>query len=150
MKKADMYLNMFFMILSVLAFVTGLGYPYSTENGPGPGFFPVWISALLFVFASVNLLLILRSSKDGDMPFFAKPSNRARVAVFFCSILLYIIAVTYLGLLISTLLYAVAVYRLFDHFSWRQTLLPAAGTVAFIYLVFFQLLRLRLPVGFWH
>ena len=151
MKKADLYFSIFLAGLSVFTFVEGRGYPYIFRGAPGSGFFPVWISVLLFALALVNIYKIVKSLKrEEDKKFFAGNSQRNRMLIFFVSLLVYILLITYLGMLVATFLYALFVYKLFDRFSWKSTLPPAIGIVVFVYLIFNRVLGLRLPVGFWN
>ena len=147
MKKADLYFTIFLLVLSCFTFVEGLGYPYERRGDLGSGFFPVWISILLFVLALANVFQIARSLKAGDKLFFASKTHRARVAVFFVSLIVYILAITYLGMLVATFLYSLFVYKIFDKFTWKGTLPPAIGLVIFIYVTFNLVLGLRLPAG---
>ena len=148
MKKADLYFTLFLLALSAFTFVEGLGYPYEFRGGLGSGFFPVWISVLLFVLSLINALKILRSLKKEDKRFFVSKTHRDRVALFLLSLLVYVVAITYLGILSATLLYALFVYKIFDGFTWKSTLPPAIGLVVFIYVTFHLVLGLRLPAGF--
>ena len=151
MKKADLYFSIFLLALSVFTFVGGWGYPYTYRGAVGSGFFPVWMSALLFVLSLVNFIKIARSFKTGeDKKFFAGKTHRARAVIFLVSFLVYIIAITYLGMFVATFLFALFVYKIFDKFTWKATLPPALGLVVFVHVVFNIVLGLRLPVGFWN
>lgn len=150
MKKADLYFSIFLMALSVFTFAEGWRYPYIHRNNIGSGFFPVWISVLLFILSLANTVKIVRSLKEGDKLFFTSKTHCARVAVFFISLLVYILGIVYLGILLATFLYAIFIYKIFDKYSWKSTLPPAIGLVAFVYLIFNLVLGLRLPAGFWN
>ena len=151
MIKADLYFNIFLLGLSIFAFVEGMGYPYMHRGVIGSGFFPVWMSAFLFILSLVNIIKILRSFKTGeDKKFFTSKNHRTRIVVFFISLIVYIIAITYLGMLVATLLYALFVYKIFDKFTWKATLPPAVGIVVCVYVIFYLVLGLRLPVGLWN
>ena len=151
MKKADLYFNIFLVALSVFAFVEALSFPYFARGSLGAGFFPRWISAFLFFLAIANTVKIVISiKKDGDsIPFFGDASKRNRVLVFYLTLIPYIVAISYIGLIPATLIYAIGLYRLFDKFSWKATVPPAIGLVVFIYLVFVLALGVRMPRPIW-
>jgi hypothetical protein len=151
MKKADLYFSIFLVALSVFTFVEGLEYPYRAKNGWGAGFYPIWVSVLLFILALVNVIKIAVSIKKtgDDKLFFVDKNHRARVGIFYLSLILYIVALSYIGILLATLIYAILIYRFFDKFTWKATVPPAIGLVAFIYLIFSVVLGLRLPTAFW-
>lgn len=151
MKKGDLYFSIFLVAFSVFTFIQGLGYTYRVKNGWGAGFYPVWISLFLFILALVNVVKIILSMKknDADKRFFADKNHRSRVFVFYLSLVLYVVAISYLGILVATFMYAVVIYKFFDKFTWKATLPPAIGLVVFIYLIFNLILGLRLPTAFW-
>ncbi len=151
MKRADFYFSLALIGLSIFTFVEGTGYRYYHRRSPGSGFFPIWLSVLLFVLALANCIKIVRSSKTGaDKHFFASASHRNRVIVFFIALLLYIVGISYLGMLLATFILALFTYKIFDRFSWRSSLPTAIGLVVFIHLIFNLILGLRLPTGVWN
>lgn len=151
MKKTDLWFSVFLLALSVFTFSEGMHYPFMHRRSPGSGFFPVWMSVLLFVLALANAIKIAASlRKGGDKPLFASASHRNRVIVFFMVLMLYIVGITHLGMLTATFLLAVFVYKVFDKFTWKSSLPTAVGIVVFVYLIFNVVLGLRLPTGFWN
>lgn len=150
MKKANIYMNVFLMALSVLFFTIALKYPYNFKGTAGPGVFPIWLSVGLFVLSGVDMLKTLKNSKgENGEPFFADKTARNRVIIFYISLLVFVAAINILGVYIATFLYCVWVYRIFDKFTWKATLPTAVGVCLFVCLVFYELLQLRLPMGFW-
>jgi|GEM_PF-2625552 len=151
MIKADFFFNIFLFALSIFTFSEGLKYPYEFRGIIGSGFFPVWMSVIMFFLTLANLakITVLLKKNDCATSFFASETARNRVAIFFLSMIVYVFAITYLGMYVATFLYALFVYKIFDRFSWKSTLPPAIGLVVFVYLIFNVLLGLNLPAGFW-
>lgn len=148
MKKVDLGFNIFLLAVSIFTFVEGLSYPYIYRRNLGSGFFPVWISVLLFILALANTVkIVLAMRKEADKPFFISKTHMVRVSIFFVSLFLYILGIVYLGMLLSTFLYALYIYKIFDKYSWKSSLPPALGLVVFVYLIFNLVLGLRLPTG---
>ena len=151
MKKADLYFSVFLLALSVFTFAEGWTYPYIRRANVGSGFFPVWISALLFILALANTAkIVIAIKKEGDKPFFTSWNHGVRAAIFFVSLIVYILGIQYLGMLLATFLYSIFVYKIFDKYTWKSTLPTAIGLVVFVYLIFNLVLGLRLPTGFWN
>lgn len=48
-----------FALLGVFAIVESRQLPYYTSNGPGPGFFPLWIGIALAVVSTIHLVQLL-------------------------------------------------------------------------------------------
>ncbi len=151
MKRADLYFSLVLIGLSIFTFVEGTDYQYYHRRSPGSGFFPIWLSVLLFVLALANCIKIVRSFKSGtDRQFFANTSQRNRVIVFFLALIVYIVGITYLGMLLATFILALFTYKIFDRFTWRSSLPTAIGLVVFVYVIFNLILGLRLPTGVWN
>jgi hypothetical protein len=150
MKKAELGMSLFLATVGAAAFIISLNYKYSSALSVGPGFFPRWASSLLFVFSVINFFLTLKKYGGISSPtFFSERGDLYRLLSFYAAMILYVYAVTQLGMLISTTAFMILVYRFFDKFDWRQVLLPTTGIMLFIYVVFQKLLHLRLPGGFW-
>ncbi|MCL2318629.1 MAG: tripartite tricarboxylate transporter TctB family protein [Treponema sp.] len=148
MKKVDLYFCIFLMAVSIFAFVQGLGYPMEFGGTVGGGFFPVWISGFLFVLSLANAVKIIRSFKEGeDAPFLSGKHSLKRITEFTIACCMYIVAIVLFGMYIATFLYAIYSYKIFDKFSWKASLPPAIGLVAFIYAIFVVILRINLPDG---
>ncbi len=146
-KKAEIGLNLFLTVIAVYAFVLALNYKYMGARGAiGPGFIPRWVAGTLAVANILNIVLILfRKDYGKEEKFFASKENLKRVVIFFLMIIAYSFGVIYIGMYVSTAIFMIAVYRYFDKMSWKSTLIPTAGTLLFMYLVFTRLLHMMLP-----
>jgi len=149
MKKAEIGFSIFLMALGAFAFIVAQNYEYYSYTGIGPGFIPRWSSGLLFVGSAINLISYLSIGNKKDLPRFFPEDGPGRFLIFGVSILIYGILVVVIGMLPATAVFMVVMYRFFDKKSWLHSIIPSAGTVAFIYIVFMSLLKLRLPMGFW-
>lgn len=118
---------------------------YSSPEGPGPGFFPMWYGMLMMV---LSLMLVVRSVLQ---PGAAKKAvdwhgvGRALTAwaVFTASIAL----MKLLGFLIAFGLLTLFVVAVMYGRPLKVAIAAAAGNMAGFYLVFTLALQLNLPVG---
>jgi hypothetical protein len=148
-KVADLIFNLVIVAVGVYCFILALSYPYYDKNGDGisMGFFAVWISALMVVFALLRIFIQLPGEIKKDTTKFIGKQQAIRFVIFFLMTLVYITAIEYLGMLTATLIYAFVTYKFFDKLSWKASVFPAIGVVICLYLIFIVLLRLRLPLG---
>lgn len=104
--------------------VTGLQLRYYVRTGPGPGFFPVWIGALL---AASSLYLMVQSfrAKEGVEPFFPSREAAQRVALVVLSLVCVWVALDYLGFRLAILGFALIVPQLFGRQSIVTTVVIA-------------------------
>lgn len=142
-------------VLSGLVAALALGTYYLTTKFPkadvdvlGAGFWPRMICYLLFGLAVLLAVSTFFDSQAGTqaVTFFATDSQRmvwlvvAVVAVFFVLIRL-------LGFLPAALIFLPATYFMLGEGNILKVMLLDVGSVGFIYIVFCQLLNVRLPQG---
>jgi putative tricarboxylic transport membrane protein len=160
--------NLVLASVGLLAVVGGVGYGVTGATGPvGPGFVPALAGALMALFSVVELVRIVRArppreaAPDGapapgdpvaatdDVDQFGRTDrqrSRAIVAIF--AIVALGVAVTpFLGLLTAMGLVVLALTLGIERRPVVPSVLTAAGTVAFAYVVFVLVLRVPVPVG---
>ncbi|MBM4323021.1 MAG: tripartite tricarboxylate transporter TctB family protein [Deltaproteobacteria bacterium] len=119
-------------------------FRFSGEEEAGPAAIPrLWIF-LILVLSSIILGQILRG-KDEVVPRIKRTGLLALVMVTLIS---YFLAISYIGYFLSTFLFIVL---LLNMLSYRKKLLIyfiAGGWILFSYLVFYKLLYIQLPLGF--
>ena len=119
-------------------------YPGKTSGAPGPGFFPMILSAILFLLA-IFLLLETRKEQDEPLHLFTKKN-----AVVFLSLLItvaYVIAMRITGFPIATLAYLFGLMAFFRVKSWKVLLLVPVLTTGIVYGVFTHFLSVQFPRG---
>ena len=121
-------------VLVVIAFV----YFLSARGLPsGPSFFPYVLSAGLF---SLALVIIVRGFRERQN--FDEASERSAGLIVLT--ILYALAFSFVGFLISTLIYTACVVLVLGRRGWLALVIPVA-TTAFIYAAFVLGLGVSLP-----
>ncbi len=121
-------------------------WTYSSAEGPGPGFFPLWYGIAMVV---LSLLLVagsvLRPALDQGQPADWRGVSRAMTVwgAFAASIAL----LKFLGFLLSLALLTLFVVAVMYGKPLRIALAVAACNAFGFYLLFFLALNLSLPVG---
>ena len=131
------------------ALVTSLGYSLTDALGPGPGFFPFWLSLIGAAISAVMLVQITLAKPDEDIATDYAPDREA--------------ALRAIGVLIAL----VAAAALFEPLGYRLTMLPFIAALLFIlgarsfiaialtalagsfgvFHVFYHWLKVPLPIG---
>jgi putative tricarboxylic transport membrane protein len=124
--------------------VSGLQLRYYVRTGPGPGFFPVWIGALLAA-SSLYLLVETFRSRDGREPFFPTGEAAKRLGLIVMLLLAAWVALEYLGYRLAILGFALVAPRLFGKQSTVTTIVVALIASFGVAYVFEKWLGVWLP-----
>lgn len=143
-KLASCISSLFFCILGILFFISAQKLPQPSGNFIGPGYFPTIISVLLVVLSIVSFITTLRNKdKRVELP---KPENIILIIILSIAFIVswYLTGLFY----VTTFIVVVAMlYLLNPEKNYTRkivvTLVIALFIVAFIYLVFDQLLNFR-------
>ena len=130
-----------------LLLVYNLAYPLETRSNPGPGVFPLLVGAVLVVFAGRQLAGDLLGRGEGTTIPRTKGAE-ARVALMIAIMIVYLVAVSWLGFFASTFLFVMAASRLMGAKAWGSPFLLSAGINLFCYLLFETWLKLSFPKGY--
>ena len=117
-----------------------------TENGPGPGFWPFSLGAVL---CSVAIFLLLytfwnRTELAGEQVALTSVGNK-RVYVMMGLVVLFCVLINLLGFYPASALLIIAIMRLMDYRNIKVIALTTVLTLVFIYLVFGMLLHTTMP-----
>ena len=145
MKKAGVWAGIITLLYAITIFQQSLSLDYSTRLGPGPGFFPLWLSGILIVLTLCYIVDSIRNDvvKVSEILPGGKASQNIISTV--AALILFPIVVPYLGFVISaTILQFIMFVR---DFKW-YTALGISVFVSVVLLVAFQsLLGVSLPVN---
>ena len=160
LKSLDFIIGLFFFVLAVLFglfIVPTIGEDWRETAGAdiefftiGPRFFPylsAGIMALLAALLAGNSILQARSGAAGPLPPIRKEQLKP-VLVFMCIGTVYILSLSFLGVIIATPICLIAYFWYFDLRKWIWILPLAVGITALIYICFEKLMMVPIPKGF--
>ncbi|CAN7669647.1 tripartite tricarboxylate transporter TctB family protein [Phyllobacterium sp. LjRoot231] len=127
---------------------SGIGW---SDMGPGAGYFPFYIGALIILGSLVTLLRSLFFYQHiGEV--FLDAKRAKPVLGFFLPIVAFIVVSLFLGLYVGTVLYIFGSMKWQGSYRWWISVLSALAVTALFYLVFeigFQVPLLKGPVESW-
>lgn len=120
-----------------------LTYTYSSDIGPGPGFFPTWLSGGLVGLAAIYLYEALRGKDSYE----GLPDKKGLMNILFIlmCMALYALFLRILGFNVCSAAFLFAL--LFKAYRWWVNLAISIGTVIFLFVLFQPLLGVQLPVN---
>jgi putative tricarboxylic transport membrane protein len=146
LRRADQITGVVVLTFSLAVMEGSRRMPPSTTFGPGAGFLPFWLGALMAVLA---LLLIVTSSRRAvAVPNQSLiPNRQALIAVGATAggLAVYILLMERLGFLLGTALLSGFLLGVVEREGWLTTVLVAVLNAAGLYVVFHVLLGVNLP-----
>ena len=127
-------------------------FQYGTEFAPGPGFAPVWLSAIglcVSLIIAAHGLRAMRGGEDAEQK--AAPVLEARglvrVVLTLLGLAAMVLLVEPLGLIASLLLFLLYLTLVVQRHTIVVGIGASVGTVAFVYMVFVYFLEVPVPKG---
>ncbi len=149
MKKPSQIACILFLGMSLFSLVMSFEYPYHDKLGPGPGFFPFWISVISGVLA-VGLLVQTSLSEAGEQratKFIPERPAVLRILLILGSLICVLFLLNPLGFRLSLFLFLVFVPLGLGYRKWWFIVIFAIGGSFGVFHVFYYWLRLPLPIG---
>lgn len=138
-----------FLLLFIGYFLEALDMPSGDMASPGPGLFPTWIGV-----AGIGISLwvigeaLLGKGESGAIGF-PRGDDLKVAGVFMGTLIGYILVLPYLGMIVSSALYAITFIKFGSHTSWIRSILVGGIMGVVLTLFFTSVLGLTLPRGAW-
>lgn len=132
------------MVFSIVFLFLSMKFPYSSALGPGPGFFPLWLSGILAV---VSLLYIYESIKGENASEEEFPDNagRKRILIILSNCIIFVVLFPNIGFILSTIVFLFVL--LIREYKWYSTIGISVGTSLFLFWLFNKVLSVPLPTS---
>jgi putative tricarboxylic transport membrane protein len=152
-KRSDIFAGVLLAAIFGAALWEAWSFQYGTEFAPGPGFAPVWLSAIgivLSVLVTVGACRALGRAEPSELHRGSEASDRVgllRVAATLGGLIAMVALVGVLGLVLSVLVFLLFLTLVVQRLSPAVALGASLGTVTFVYLVFVRFLEVPIPGG---
>ncbi|MGH8432170.1 MAG: tripartite tricarboxylate transporter TctB family protein [Solimonas sp.] len=144
-RHVEMGVAAFMALLGAVTIIGSLrvGTGWGAE-GPRSGFFPFWIGTLIIATSAYNFV---RAALQADRRQFAQWSQIRQVLKVVAPMAVYVAAVPWLGLYLSSALLVAGFMRWLGRFGWPLTLAISIGLPVITYVVFERWFLVPLPKG---
>ena len=149
MKRPWQIASLIFVFLSLFGLIHSLSYSYRDRLGPGPGFFPFWMSLIT---GTLSLALFLQTTfakeeKEEKRSFFPNREGGFRIAIILAALAMVAVFLNPLGFRISLLVFLFFLPLFLGVRNWLAIpILAIAGSFG-VFHVFYYWLKLPLPIG---
>jgi putative tricarboxylic transport membrane protein len=152
MTRADFVSGLLLSALFGAALWEGWSFQYGTEFAPGPGFAPVWLSAIglcVSLMIAAHGLWAMRGGESAEQSAAPalEPGGLVRVALTLLGLVAMVLLVEPLGLVVSILLFLLYLTLFVQRHGVAVGIGASVGTVAFVYVVFVYFLEVPIPKG---
>ena len=146
-RNKDFWSGLALAALGAYIVVTAMGWPYMTEEGPGPGFFPRWYGGLMVVLSLVLIVVSVRRAAPATAPAPIEWSELGRAFGCWLAFVACIALMPVVGFIVAFALLTWFIVAVLGHQPARVALPLAAGGALLFYAIFDFGLDLTLPRG---
>lgn len=149
MARAHQIVGAVFVLVGLFVLWQSFEMRYFTRLGPGPGFFGVWLGALLALLATVYLVqnTLPRTRPTAPLPL-PVALARFRLLVTILGLGLTVVMLPVLGFRLTVLGLCLLILRVVGREPWLTTLVVSLAASFGVFYVFNDLLAVVLPVGY--
>lgn len=148
MKRAHQVTAVVCIVFAAFVMRRSLALRLHTPLGPGPGYFPFWLSA---VFGGLGLIMLVQATsgrvETGPADLLPTPAGSRRIAAILGALVGAVVLMNPLGFRLTSLAFYLFLLTTLSRTRWVVTLLVAVAGSFGVYHVFASFLRITLPVG---
>lgn len=147
-RTADIAVAALFLAASAVVITDSvrLGFNWRPAEGPAPGYFPFYIAVVMAISSAINLARAVMSNVGKDESMTTRPGFMRMMAIFLPAVI-YVVAMPWIGIYISSALYIAVFMIVFGKFAvWKAAAVAAAFTVI-SFLMFEVWFLVPLPKG---
>lgn len=154
MRRVSLVAGIVFLVFSLTVMIASWSMEYYSPIGPGPGFFPFWLSLALSLLSIAWIIQILRNapksgntSSKGEEEEMLFPSGTAlfRLLSIMGALCFMIILMESLGFQLSMFVFMIFLLIVLGRVKILTTLIIAVGSSFGLFQVFTRLLDVQLP-----
>jgi hypothetical protein len=150
MTRADLYSGLLLVAFFGACLWEGSTFQYGEEFSPGPGFAPVWLSAIglcvALLITAHGIWSMQHRTPENEAPTL-ELSGVVRVVLTLLGMVAMILLVPLLGLVLAILAFLLFLTLVVQRHSLLVGIAASVGTVVFVYVVFVYSLDVPIPKG---
>lgn len=147
-RTADIVVACLFLVASAIVIkdATRLGWHWTPNEGPAPGYFPFYIAVVMAISSAINLARAVVSKSEADETLTTR-MGVLRMSAIFVPALIYVFATSYIGIYVASAIYIAAFMYFFGKFAIWKALVVALSISGVSFLMFEIWFLVPLPKG---
>jgi putative tricarboxylic transport membrane protein len=148
MRRADLVTGLALLVFGVgYAAVAWRHYPYWSSTGPGSGFLPIWVGAVMTALALLLVLSAARPATGPEARWLPRGRGLVRLVVVVAAIAVFVAVMDLIGMVLGSALFLFAILRFLERYPWPWAVGIAVGVAGLIYGVFTYWLQVPFPTS---
>lgn len=149
LNKSELVTAFLLIGLGVFVLTQAWDWPYLTVDGPGPGFFPLWIGICIIALAALLVALqVVHAIRQGAVEA-TNWKGAARVLAGWAGLMACIALIEPAGFVASFLLLVMILVIAVFRRTFLAALIVGVSASAGFWVLFVKLLKVQLPAGPW-
>lgn len=132
------------LCLGIVTLIMSFQYSYSGIVGPGPGFFPFWLSLFLIILAPLYMYESFKEKNTSNEEW-PKGESMKRIIFIFMALILFLTLFILCGFIVAGIFFLALLF--YKEYKWYTTAMMSVGITAIMYVVFDLLLKVYLPTS---
>jgi len=149
LNKSELVAALLLIGVGVFVLMHAWDWPYLTADGPGPGFFPLWIGICIIALAALLVVLQVVHTINQGAVSATNWAGAGRVLGGWSGLMLCIALLQPAGFVVSFLLLVMILVMAVFRRTFLSALIVGVSASAGFWVLFVKLLRVQLPAGPW-
>ncbi len=147
--RSELVAALLLVALGVFIVTEAWDWPYVTRDGPGPGFFPLWIGLALIGLSVWHIARQYADARSGKLSVVTSWQGARPVLVGWAALMIAAALIKPAGFTVTYALLTAFLIRVVFRQSWTAALVVSLVSAAVFWVLFVKLLRVQLPAGPW-
>ncbi len=147
MKRIFFFVNVFWLLFSLITCIESYRLNLGEIQRPGPGFFPFSVGLVMVGLSLVALFQSIGKKKDTEKKDGQEPLRWWNIVIILAAILAYALTIETIGFLIITFLFVCLMLKVVEPQTWKKAILGGLITAVAANLVFNVIFRSQIPSG---
>lgn len=142
--KSGVLAGAIILCLGIISLIISFQYSYSGIVGPGPGFFPLWLSVILIILAPIYMYESYKE-KNVSNEEWPKGESMKRILFIMISLIFFLLLFVLFGFIVASIVFLALLF--YKEYKWYMTATLSVGITFIIYFLFNTLLKAYLPTS---